>query len=54
LFTFCFNFYVTGQGWRELGSDSTTVGADMLLDPGKLYLLRKQPDSPSRDWVQTP
>jgi len=45
-------FYLTGQGWREAGSSSTTVGADVQLDPTRIYILRKRANSAGQYWLQ--
>lgn len=47
-------FYLTGSGWREVGTSSTTIGSDVLLNPGLIYVLRKRAGSTSRDWAQNP
>jgi uncharacterized protein (TIGR02597 family) len=44
-------FYLAGAGWRQVSSGSTTVGDDVLLEPGKSYILRKKAGSAGRDWV---
>lgn len=47
-------FYLDGQGWRELGNDSATIGDEFLLEPGKGYLLRKRTSDQLRYWLATP
>ncbi len=45
-------YYLDGEGWREVGSTSTTVGTDVQLDPAYVYVLRKRADSATRYWLQ--
>ena len=45
-------FYLNGAGWREVGSDSTSVGSDFLLEPGKPYIIRKKKGNGGVDWIQ--
>jgi uncharacterized protein (TIGR02597 family) len=47
-------FYLAGQGWRQLNNSSTTIGADVLLQPGKSYIIRKKMGNLGRDWVNDP
>jgi len=46
--------YVDGTGWREVGSDSTTVGQDVQLEPGKAYQVRKAAGTAAADWILMP
>lgn len=46
--------YVNGSGWREVGSDSTTVGQDVKLEPGKAYQVRKAAGTAAADWILMP
>lgn len=43
-------FYTLGQGWRELSSSE--LAGETLLDPARVYILRKRPASSSGDWTQ--
>ncbi len=45
-------FYLSGQGWEEVGSNSMTVGDNVFLDPAQIYVLRKRATSTSTDWKQ--
>ncbi|MDB6172915.1 MAG: hypothetical protein JWL59_2226 [Chthoniobacteraceae bacterium] len=45
-------YYLAGQGWRQAGSASTTVGNDVILEPGRAYIIRKAIGNPGKDWVQ--
>lgn len=47
-------YYLASNGWREIGSSSTTVGQDVLLQPGKAYILRKRFNNAGRDWSNDP
>lgn len=47
-------YFLRNQGWRQVGSSSTTVGADYLLQPGRAYVVRKDKAHPGVDWPQTP
>jgi uncharacterized protein (TIGR02597 family) len=41
-----------GQGWREFGDDeNATVGDTFKLEPGRVYVVRKNQNNPGRDWV---
>jgi uncharacterized protein (TIGR02597 family) len=47
-------YYLAGAGWRKVGSGSTTIGQDVLLQPGTGYILRKVQDPlgpTGRDWI---
>lgn len=46
--------YVDGTGWREVGSESTTVGQDVKLEPGKAYQVRKAAGTAETDWILMP
>jgi len=39
------------NGWRQVGSSSTTIGEDILLQPGQAYILRKKANSVGKDWI---
>ena len=45
-------YYLQSSGWREVGSHSTTVGSDFVLEPGRAYIVRKQPNNPGAFWAQ--
>jgi len=45
-------YYLSSQGWQEVGSTSTTVGDSILLDPTQIYVLRKRANSPGQYWLQ--
>ena len=47
-------FYLENTGWREVGSDSSTVSADFILQPGTAYVIRKKLGHPGVDWLQPP
>lgn len=47
-------YYLAGQGWRQVGSASTTIGQDVLLAPGTSYLVRKKADSAGGEWLNEP
>jgi uncharacterized protein (TIGR02597 family) len=44
-------YYLANTGWKEVGNPSSTIGADVLLQPGKAYILRKYVSNPGKDWV---
>ena len=44
-------FYLAGQGWRQVGSGSTTIGQTVFLNPGQAYIIRKKAANSGRDWV---
>ena len=44
-------YYLAGQGWRQVGSASTTVGDDVLLQPGTAYIVRKKAGNAGTEWV---
>lgn len=44
-------FYLAGQGWRQVGNASTTIGQTVLLNPGEAYVVRKKAANAGRDWV---
>jgi uncharacterized protein (TIGR02597 family) len=46
--------FVEGTGWMELGRENDSIENEVIFEAGKSYLLRKQADSPSTDWVQNP
>lgn len=44
-----------GQGWRKSGDDeNVTIGQTVMIEPGKVYVLRKKQNSPGKDWVNNP
>jgi uncharacterized protein (TIGR02597 family) len=47
-------FYLQNQGWRQVGSASTTTGEDVLLNPGQAYIIRKKAAHGGVDWTQNP
>lgn len=48
-------YYLANSGWREVGISSTTVGDDVILQPGRAYILRKAKNtSGGRDWPNDP
>jgi uncharacterized protein (TIGR02597 family) len=48
-------YYLAGGGWREAGTSSTTVGDDVILQPGRAYILRKAKNTlGGRDWPNDP
>jgi uncharacterized protein (TIGR02597 family) len=44
-------YYLAGSGWRKVGSASTTIGDDVLLQPGVAYVIRKRSGNGGTDWV---
>lgn len=47
-------YYLAGQGWRQTGNGSTTIGQTVFLNPGQAYILRKKAANAGRDWVNDP
>lgn len=46
-------YYLANQGWRQVGSDSTTVGDDVMIQPGTAYVVRKKATSAGVDWKKS-
>jgi uncharacterized protein (TIGR02597 family) len=47
-------YYLQGAGWRKVGDASTTIGDDVLLQPGTAYVIRKKSGNTGKDWVNDP
>ncbi len=42
------------QGWRELGSNSTTIGTTDMLLPGRGFAILKKPNESGAYWISLP
>ena len=45
-------FYNVSGTWYEQGNSRTSIGTDVLLQPGSGYLVRKRSANGNQDWIQ--
>jgi uncharacterized protein (TIGR02597 family) len=45
-------YFLKYLGWRAMGSNSTTVGSDFILQPGRAYIVRNPLNRTDATWVQ--